>query len=292
MDKKTFIINTYSEDKYRELSSRASDQQLHIVDNDELHRTVVPSYDLLVDKVKLGLGYDTESTEILLKDVDGNVISRLPAKHFISDNYLMSAAYDEGKLILSVLLSNDEVNAISVDFPVDQTLSPLSDYLSSSYPIASKAVASALTDLSDQISVELLALSNSLTAEVKRATDREVEIDDTLATEVERATTAEKELEESAALSVQNLSSELMPLINAAQATADLKTTDTLESAQGRSRIFNEYTGGGAKVEDKRGINSFVGVNLPNETSGAYGSLYVLSGNIGPRLKMFKEGFN
>ena len=118
-DNKTFIINTYSEDKYRELSSSASANQLHIVDNDDLHRTVVPSYDLLVDKVRLSLGYDPECADILLNDVDGNVISRLPAKRFISDNYLMSAAYDDGKLVLSVMLSNDEVNAISVDFPVD-----------------------------------------------------------------------------------------------------------------------------------------------------------------------------
>lgn len=189
MDKKTFIINTYSEDKYRELSSRASDQQLHIVDNDELHRTVVPSYDLLVDKVKLGLGYDIESTEILLKDVDGNVISRLPANRFISDNYLMSAAYDEGKLILSVLLSNDEVNAISVDFPVDQTLDPLSDYVESTYPIASKAVAGTLISLSSCISDALVAVKNDMTAADKTLSDM-------IQVEVERATTEENAISE------------------------------------------------------------------------------------------------
>ena len=106
MNDKTFIINTYSEEKYKELSSKASDKQLHIVDNDNANRTVVPSYDLLMNQVKLSLGYDESSTKILLKDCNGNEISKLDATRFISDNYLMSAAYDNGCLMLSVLLSD------------------------------------------------------------------------------------------------------------------------------------------------------------------------------------------
>ena len=565
-DNKTFIINTYSEDKYRELSSSASANQLHIVDNDNLHRTVVPSYDLLVDKVRLNLGYDPECADILLNDVDGNVISRLPAKRFISDNYLMSAAYDDGKLVLSVMLSNDEVNAISVDFPVDQSLDPLSDYAESTYPIASKAVAVALSGLSACIGTELetlktdiaaadKTLSDAIRTEAERAKDVESKLDgkinktssdliekiedpliaryiekdtrrqlilhnhdnilgelssgtpinlvmvseqniadfgsiearmnlNTLSTdnsvtingklsvattddvqnaladansyadakvdsslkalsgtwkaddkhivdqvtqtngqvsvtykaltvaevsglqdqldskttreevkdvssalsidyvgkisdaiadehvvkyadgengrkhiklknydsitgylsgenasyvnlamvseqniadfgsktiplnlnavdavvtindsltvattgdvgnERDRAVKSESDIIRDATLSVQKLSSELMPLIETAQQTADLKTTDVLSSEKGRSRIFNEYIGGGAKVEDARGISSFVGTNLPDAMTGTYGSMYVLSDGIGPRLKMFKEGFN
>ena len=106
MNDKTFIINTYSEEKYKELSSKASDKQLHIVDNDNMHRTVVPSYDLLMNQVKLSLGYDESSAKILLKDCNGNEISKLDASRFISDNYLMSATYGNGCLMLSVLLSD------------------------------------------------------------------------------------------------------------------------------------------------------------------------------------------
>ena len=179
MNDKTFIINTYSEEKYKELSSKASDKQLHIVDNDNMHRTVVPSYDLLMNQVKLSLGYDESSTKILLKDCNGNEISKLDATRFISDNYLMSAAYDNGYLMLSILLS-DQINVISVDFPVDQTMNPLSDYSDSTYPVASKAVVSTILELSGRISNELTKLNEDLNAaiseEENRATTKEKEI--------------------------------------------------------------------------------------------------------------------
>ena len=74
-----------------------------------------------------------------------------------------------------------------------------------------------------------------------------------------------------------------------------LKVTDTLISDWGKSRIFNERTGGGAKIEDSVGGKaSFVGVNHPNLSSGPYGSLYVIdpATKVGTRLKMFADGFN
>ena len=179
MNDKTFIINTYSEEKYKELSSKASDKQLHIVDNDNMHRTVVPSYDLLINQVKLSLGYDESSAKILLKDCNGNEISKLDASRFISDNYLMSATYDNGCLMLSVLLS-DQINVISVDFPVDQSLNPLSDYSDSTYPVASKAVVSAILELNGRVGNELTKLNEDLNAaiseEENRATTKENEI--------------------------------------------------------------------------------------------------------------------
>ena len=130
-----------------------------------MHRTVVPSYDLLINQVKLSLGYDESSAKILLKDCNGNEISKLDASRFISDNYLMSATYDNGCLMLSVLLS-DQINVISVDFPVDQSLNPLSDYSDSTYPVASKAVVSAILELSGRVGNELTKLNEDSSDEV------------------------------------------------------------------------------------------------------------------------------
>ena len=186
MNDKTFIINTYSEEKYKELSSKASDKQLHIVDNDNMHRTVVPSYDLLINQVKLSLGYDESSAKILLKDCNGNEISKLDASRFISDNYLMSATYDNGCLMLSVLLS-DQINVISVDFPVDQSLNPLSDYSDSTYPVASKAVVSAILELSGRVGNELTKLNEDLNAAIEG-------LNVSISEEENRATTEENEI--------------------------------------------------------------------------------------------------
>ena len=186
MNDKTFIINTYSEEKYKELSSKASDKQLHIVDNDNMHRTVVPSYDLLINQVKLSLGYDESSAKILLKDCNGNEISKLDASRFISDNYLMSATYDNGCLMLSVLLS-DQINVISVDFPVDQSLNPLSDYSDSTYPVASKAVVSAILELSGRVGNELTKLNEDLNAAIEG-------LNVSISEEENRATTKENEI--------------------------------------------------------------------------------------------------
>ena len=186
MNDKTFIINTYSEEKYKELSSKASDKQLHIVDNDNMHRTVVPSYDLLINQVKLSLGYDESSAKILLKDCNGNEISKLDASRFISDNYLMSAAYDNGYLMLSILLS-DQINVISVEFPVDQSLNPLSDYSDSTYPVASKAVVSAILELSGRVGNELTKLNEDLNAAIEG-------LNVSISKEEERASTKEEEI--------------------------------------------------------------------------------------------------
>ena len=186
MNDKTFIINTYSEEKYKELSSKASDKQLHIVDNDDTNRTVVPSYDLLMNQVKLSLGYDESSAKILLKDCNGNEISKLDASRFISDNYLMSAAYDNGCLMLSVLLS-DQINVISVDFPVDQSLNPLSDYSDSTYPVASKAVVSAILELNGRVGNELTKLNEDLNAAIEG-------LNVSISEEENRATTEENEI--------------------------------------------------------------------------------------------------
>ena len=186
MNDKTFIINTYSEEKYKELSSKASDKQLHIVDNDNMHRTVVPSYDLLINQVKLSLGYDESSAKILLKDCNGNEISKLDASRFISDNYLMSAAYDNGYLMLSILLS-DQINVISVEFPVDQSLNPLSDYSDSTYPVASKAVVSAILELSSRVGNELTKLNEDLNNAIEG-------LNVSISKEEERASTKEEEI--------------------------------------------------------------------------------------------------
>ena len=186
MNDKTFIINTYSEEKYKELSSKASDKQLHIVDNDNMHRTVVPSYDLLINQVKLSLGYDESSAKILLKDCNGNEISKLDASRFISDNYLMSATYDNGCLMLSVLLS-DQINVISVEFPVDQSLNPLSDYSDSTYPVASKAVVSAILELSGRVGNELTKLNEDLNNAIEG-------LNVSISKEEERASTKEEEI--------------------------------------------------------------------------------------------------
>ena len=186
MNDKTFIINTYSEEKYKELSSKASDKQLHIVDNDDTNRTVVPSYDLLMNQVKLSLGYDESSAKILLKDCNGNEISKLDASRFISDNYLMSATYDNGCLMLSVLLS-DQINVISVDFPVDQSLNPLSDYSDSTYPVASKAVVSAILELNGRVGNELTKLNEDLNAAIEG-------LNVSISEEENRATTEENEI--------------------------------------------------------------------------------------------------
>lgn len=93
---------------------------------------------------------------------------------------------------------------------------------------------------------------------------------------------------------ITTLSNELKPLIDAAQATADSKTTAIVGNSNGRARIFNEASGGGAKIEDDTNKTwSFVGVNQPDAASGSYGSMYVVDVDTktGTRLKMWKEGF-
>ena len=213
MNDKTFIINTYSEEKYKELSSKASDKQLHIVDNDNMHRTVVPSYDLLINQVKLSLGYDESSAKILLKDCNGNEISKLDASCFISDNYLMSATYDNGCLMLSVLLS-DQINVISVDFPVDQSLNPLSDYSDSTYPVASKAVVSAILELSGRVGSELTKLNEDLNNAIEG-------LNVSISKEEERASTKEEEIISRQDKIVNEFNTSLAGEINRAKATEE-----------------------------------------------------------------------
>ena len=65
-------------------------------------------------------------------------------------------------------------------------------------------------------------------------------------------------------------------------------------SANGKSLVWNEASGGGAKFEHVSGVNSFVGVNEGGET-GITGQLYTVKKvdgkNVGTRLNMTLNGF-
>ena len=104
---KTLVINTMTESKYIELSAagRISDKQLNIVDNDDIGRTVIASYDIVEEKIRdnrLSLSYDEidGAKYIRLVDKDGNEQSKIPAAEFIKDGMLNGIEYratnDEG----------------------------------------------------------------------------------------------------------------------------------------------------------------------------------------------------
>lgn len=66
---KTLVINTMTESKYMELSAagRISDKQLNIVDNDNVGRTVIASYDIVEEKIRnnqLSLNYDADGKRV------------------------------------------------------------------------------------------------------------------------------------------------------------------------------------------------------------------------------------
>ena len=66
---KTLVINTMTESKYMELSAagKISDKQLNIVDNDDVGRTVIASYDIVEEKIRdnrLSLNYDADGKRI------------------------------------------------------------------------------------------------------------------------------------------------------------------------------------------------------------------------------------
>lgn len=78
------------------------------------------------------------------------------------------------------------------------------------------------------------------------------------------------------------------------EASASKKVTSTLTSDTGKSLVWNETSGGGAKYEANNGIWSFVGVNDGTD-SGVWGSFYVIHQDNNPekkgvRFTVFEQG--
>lgn len=80
----------------------------------------------------------------------------------------------------------------------------------------------------------------------------------------------------------------------AIEASASKKVTSTLTTDTGKSLVWNETSGGGAKYEANNGIWSFVGVNDGTD-SGVWGSFYVIHQDNNPekkgvRFTVFEQG--
>ena len=80
--------------------------------------------------------------------------------------------------------------------------------------------------------------------------------------------------------------------ISALQTEVAKKVDKVVDGTNGKSLVFNESDGGGAKFEHNDGTNSFVGVN-DGGASGLAGQLYVVNKDtkVGTRLNMSSEGF-
>lgn len=143
-------------------------------------------------------------------------------------------------------------------------------------------IAVAKNELATKIETESQARENedlSLQAKIAEEATTRQEQDDVLTEELNTIKTAYPTKEE---------------MTVAIEASASKKVTSTLTTDTGKSLVWNETSGGGAKYEANNGIWSFVGVNDGTD-SGVWGSFYVIHQDNNPekkgvRFTVFEQG--
>lgn len=185
-----FTINTMTEKKYAQLSGTVAIKptELNIVDDDDSNRLVIASYDLINRKLSTTSNIIGSKLEKIQQDVDGlttdaadnalsNItlvysegkirifgpdkttpITEIDATDFISDSYLSSAAYTDGKFHLYVTNSDKTITDIPVDFPVDSMISP-----DSNNPIMNSVVAAEISRVDTNVASSMTAIENETT---------------------------------------------------------------------------------------------------------------------------------
>lgn len=143
-------------------------------------------------------------------------------------------------------------------------------------------IAVAKNELATEIETESQTRENedlSLQAKIAEEATTRQEQDDVLTGELNKIKTAYPTKEE---------------MTVAIEASASKKVTSTLTTDTGKSLVWNETSGGGAKYEANNGIWSFVGVNDGTD-SGVWGSFYVIHQDNNPekkgvRFTVFEQG--
>ena len=143
-------------------------------------------------------------------------------------------------------------------------------------------IAVAKNELATEIEAESQTRENedlSLQAKITEEATTRQEQDDVLTGELNKIKTAYPTKEE---------------MTVAIEASASKKVTSTLTTDTGKSLVWNETSGGGAKYEANNGIWSFVGVNDGTD-SGVWGSFYVIHQDNNPekkgvRFTVFEQG--
>lgn len=173
---RTFIINTMTEQKYSAISSSISENELNVIDDDNTNRLVIPSFDLINKKTnevkttaEAAVNAISEDVSDLSAQVLSNYLANISLVHedgkiklfgidktscityiddteFVSDNYLSAAEYSDGKFLLYVVKGDGEMNVVSVDFPVDQTVTG-----TTAHPVSDSAVKTYVDGVSAEI---------------------------------------------------------------------------------------------------------------------------------------------